>query len=80
MEKVNKFPLAEFLGFIISAKKRVILDMNQAMDKCKIVVYFQNYTLESSFIDHLTFFIVQDPFRRKLEELIMILIKNQRYL
>ena len=32
-------------------------------------VYFQNYTLETSFIDHWTFYIVQDTFRRKLVEL-----------
>ena len=44
MEKVKKFLQAEFLGFIISAKKRVILNMSKAMEKCKIVVYFQNYT------------------------------------
>ena len=35
MEKVKKFPLAEFLGSIISAKKCVILDMSKAMEKCK---------------------------------------------
>ena len=47
-KKVKKFPLAEFLGFIISAKKCVILDMSKAMESAKIVVYFQNYTLETS--------------------------------
>ena len=35
MKKVKKFPLAEFLGFIISTKKYVILDMSKAMEKCK---------------------------------------------
>ena len=80
MEKVKKFPLAEFLGFISSAKKYVILDMSKAKKIAKIVVYFQNYTLETSFIDHWTFYIVQDSFRRKLVELIMFLIKRQRYL
>ena len=50
MEKVKKFPLAEFLGFISSAKKYVILDMSKAKKIAKIVVYFQNYTLETSFI------------------------------
>ena len=35
MKKVKKFPLAEFLGFIISAKKCVILDMSKAMEKCE---------------------------------------------
>ena len=35
MEKVKKFPLAEFLGFLISAKKFVILDMSKAMEKCQ---------------------------------------------
>ena len=35
MKKVKKFPLAEFLGFIISAKKCVILDMSKAIKKCK---------------------------------------------
>ena len=52
MEKVKKFPLAEFLGFIISAKKCVIHNMSKTMEKCGIIVYFQNYTLETSFIDH----------------------------
>ena len=78
MEKVKKFPLAEFLGLMISAKKCVILDMSKAMESVKIVVYFQNYTLETSFIDQWTFYIVQDTFRRKLVELIMFLIKKQR--
>ena len=55
MEKVQKFLIAEFLGFIISAKKCVILNMSRAMEKCKIVVYFENYTLETSSIDHWTF-------------------------
>ena len=35
MKKVKKFPLAEFLGFIISARKCVILDMFKAIEKCK---------------------------------------------
>ena len=35
MEKVKKFPLAEFLGFIISATKCMILDMSKAMEKCE---------------------------------------------
>ena len=35
MKKVKKFPLAEFLGFIISAKKCVILDMSKAIKKCE---------------------------------------------
>ena len=35
MEKVEKFPLAEFLGIMIPAKKCVILDMSKAMEKCK---------------------------------------------
>ena len=39
MEKVKKFPLSEFLGFIISAKKCAILDMSKS---AKITVYFQN--------------------------------------
>ena len=46
MEKVKKFLLAEFLGFIISAKKCVIRDMSKAMEK------YKNYTLETSFIGH----------------------------
>ena len=41
MEKVGKFPQAEFLGFIISAKKCVILDMSKAMEKA--------YTTKSQF-------------------------------
>ena len=36
MEKVKKFTLAELLGFIISAKKCMILDMSKAMEKCEI--------------------------------------------
>ena len=35
MKKIKKFPLAEFLGFIISAKKCAILGMSEAMEKCK---------------------------------------------
>ena len=35
MEKVKKFPRAEFLGFIVSAKKCVILNTSEAMEKCK---------------------------------------------
>ena len=35
MKKVEKFSLAEFLGFIISAKGFVILDMSKAMENCK---------------------------------------------
>ena len=35
MEKVKKFPLAEFLGFMISAKKGAILDISKAMEKCE---------------------------------------------
>ena len=35
MEKVKKFPLAEFLGFLISAKMCVILNMSKAMEKCE---------------------------------------------
>ena len=35
MEKVKKFPLAEFLGFMIFAKKCTILNMSKAMEKCK---------------------------------------------
>ena len=35
IEKVKKFLLVEFLGFIISAKKCVILDMSKAMGKCE---------------------------------------------
>ena len=35
MEKVKKCTLGEFLGFIISTKKNVILDMSKAMEKCK---------------------------------------------
>ena len=43
MKKVEKFPLAEFLGFIISAKKCVILDMsNKAMEKCENCSIFSN--------------------------------------
>ena len=34
MEKVQKFPLAEFLGFTISAKKCVIFKMYKALEKC----------------------------------------------
>ena len=60
MEKVKKFPLAEFLGFIISAKKCVILDMYKAMEKYENCSIFQNYTLKTSFIDHWTFYIEQD--------------------
>ena len=41
MKKVKKFPLAEFLGFIISAKKSVILDMSKAIEKC------ENYSIFS---------------------------------
>ena len=33
MKKLKKFPLAEFLWFIISAKNCVILDMSKAMEK-----------------------------------------------
>ena len=43
MKKVKKFPLAEFLEFIISAKKCVILDISNAMKKgenCRIVSKF----------------------------------------
>ena len=35
MEKVKKFPLGEFLGFIISDTKCMILDMSKAMEKCE---------------------------------------------
>ena len=52
MEKVKKFPLAEFLGFIISAKKCVILDMSKAIEIGKIVVNIQNCTLETYSINH----------------------------
>ena len=38
MEKVKKFPLAEFLGLMISAKKCVILDMSKAMEKCENLI------------------------------------------
>ena len=57
MKKVKKFPLAEFLELIISAKKCVILDISNAMKRAKIVEYFQNFTLETSFIStgHLAF-------------------------
>ena len=59
MEKVKKFLIAEFLGFIISAKKCVILDFSTCLKQwksAKIIVYFQDYTIETSFIGNLTFY------------------------
>ena len=52
MEKVKKFPLADFLRFIISAKKCVILDMSKAMEKCKNRSIFSKLHNKDLFIDH----------------------------
>ena len=57
--KVKKFPIAEFLGFVISVKK-CLIDLSNSMEKHKNHNIFQNYRLETSFIDHWKFYIVQD--------------------
>ena len=60
MKKVKKFPLAEFLGFIISAKKCVILDMSKAMEKCENCSIFSKLDIYWS----LKILHVQDTFRK----------------
>ena len=67
MEKVKKFPLAEFLWFIIYAKKCVILDMSKAVENCTL--HIRNFFYWSLNIQHI---------RRKLVELIMFLFKKYK--
>ena len=59
-KKVKKFPQAEFLGFIISTKKCVILDMSKAMEKCENCSIFSKLDIYWS----LKILHVQDTFRK----------------
>ena len=49
MEKVKKFPLAEFLGFINSAKKCKILNKSKAMEKWKNRIIFSKLQIANIF-------------------------------